>query len=222
MTTKQWRGWTFPATEKHLIEWMAQVGDVRRGRPVYQGRKYDAALALTRRRRMAVDIGANVGLWSWLMAHDFEQLHAFEPVPAYAECWRANVQGTGVHLHQLALGEAPGRARMVCGTEGSCGDTTVDVGQGGAIVGEDVEVRTLDSYCFNDVDLVKCDNEGFEVFVMRGAAQTLQRCRPVVIVEQKPGHGKAFGLPDDAAVQFLRTLGMQVQNVIAGDYILTF
>jgi FkbM family methyltransferase len=222
MTTKQWKGWTFPETETHLIEWMQRVGDVRNGRPVYQGRKYDSALAHARRRRIAVDIGANIGLWSWLMARDFEYLHAFEPVPAYAECWRRNVQEPRAKLHQLALGDKAGEASMVCMTEGSCGDTTVDVGQGGLLVGEQVEVRTLDSYRFNDVDLIKCDNEGYEVFVMQGAAETIARCRPVVIVEQKAGHGDAFGLPDDAAVQFLKTLGMQVQNVIAGDYILTF
>jgi hypothetical protein len=90
------------------------------------------------------------------------------------------------------------------------------------VVGEQIEVRTLDSYQFAEVDLIKCDNEGYEVFVMRGAAETIKRCRPCVIVEQKPGHGKAFNLPDDAAVRFLKKLGMQVQNVISGDYVMTF
>jgi FkbM family methyltransferase len=219
---KTWRGWTLPAAEEHLPDWMQKTGDVRFGRPTYQARKYDSAMAYTRRRRMAIDIGANVGLWSWLMAKDFDQLHAFEPVPLYAQCWRANVEGLGVHLHQLALGEEAGRVNMVNVTEGSFGDTTVDVGQGGAVVGEQVEVRTLDSYCFNEVDLIKCDNEGYELFVMRGAVKTITRCRPTIIVEQKPGHGEAFGVSDTAAVEFLEGLGMQVQNVIAGDYILTF
>jgi hypothetical protein len=81
---KTWRGWTLPAAEEHLPDWMQKTGDVRFGRPTYQARKYDSAMAYTRRRRMAIDIGANVGLWSWLMAKDFDQLHAFEPVPLYA------------------------------------------------------------------------------------------------------------------------------------------
>lgn len=220
--TKQWRGWTFPSAEKHLPEWMHRNGDVRFGRPTYQAHKYDSALAYCRHRRVAIDIGANIGLWSWLIAKDFEQLHAFEPVPLYAECWRANVAGSGVHLHQLALGDKPGTANMVNMTEGSYGDTTVDVGQVGVLVGEAVEVRTLDSYCFNDVDLIKCDNEGYEYFVMQGAAKTIERCRPAIIVEQKRGHGAAFGIDDLAAVKFLSSLGMQIQNVIAGDYVMAF
>lgn len=222
MNKKQWRGWTFPETETHLIDWMTQVADVRGGRPTYQAHKYDAAMAHVRHRRVALDVGANIGLWSWLMARDFDQVHAFEPVADYAACWRQNVSGPRVHLHQLALGAAAGTARMVCRTDGSCGDTTVDVGQGGSVVGEDVEIRTLDSYAFNEVDLIKCDNEGYEVFVMHGGAKTIERCRPVVIVEQKPGHGKQFGLSDTAAVKFLQKLGMQVQQVISGDYVMTW
>jgi hypothetical protein len=70
------------------------------------------------------------------------------------------------------------------------------------------------------VDLIKCDNEGYELFVMRGAVDTLRRCRPVVIVEQKPGHGKAFGLDDDAAVRFLEKQGMRVKRVMSGDYVM--
>lgn len=220
--TKIWRGWRLPAREEHLITWMQSAGDVRFGRPTYQAKKYDSALAHTRRRRVAIDIGANLGLWSWLMARDFEQLHAFEPVPLYCDCWRANVQGLNAHLHPLALGAEHGLVNMKNLTEGSFGDTTVDVGQAGTVIGESIEVRTLDSYCFNDVDLIKCDNEGYELFVMQGAVKTIRRCRPTIIVEQKPGHGAAFGISDTAAVEFLEGLGMQVQNEISGDYVMTF
>jgi FkbM family methyltransferase len=214
---KQWRGWSFPDEEQHLLDWMQQVNDVRHGRPTYQAHKYDEALLHCRRRRVAVDIGANVGLWSWLMCHDFARVEAFEPVADYADCWAMNCpQG---NLHRMALGENAGSVSMVALTPGSCGDTTVHIGQAGTGKGE-VEMRTLDSFGFTEVDLIKCDNEGYELFVMRGAVDTLRRCRPVVIVEQKPGHGKAFGLDDDAAVRFLEKQGMRVKRVMSGDYVM--
>jgi FkbM family methyltransferase len=221
---KEWRGWKFPDGETHLIGWMNTVNDVRHGRPTYQAAKYDEALSHCRKRRRVLDVGANIGLWSWLMAHDFDRLEAFEPVSHFAECWLANVAPTPraeLGLNVMALGAAPGRVSMVNMTPGSCGDTTVDIGQGGETLGE-VEMRTLDSFGFEDVDLIKCDNEGFELFVMQGAVETLKRCRPVVIVEQKPGHGAAFGLSDTAAVAFLESLGMRLQRVMSGDYILKF
>jgi FkbM family methyltransferase len=219
---KEWRGWQFPDSEEHLLSWMQTVNDVRFGRPTYQAKKYDAALSLTRKRRRAVDIGANVGLWSWLMARDFEWLTAFEPVAQYAACWRKNlVPAQNTSLHQMALGDKVGRVSMLCATPGSCGDSTVDVGQGGEKLGE-VEMRTLDSFGFVDVDFIKCDNEGFEYFVMQGATETIKRCKPVIIVEQKKGHGQTFGISDTAAVDYLETLGMRVEGSISGDFILRF
>lgn len=221
---KEWRGWSFPDGETHLIEWMQTTNDVRHGRPTYQAKKYDEALdRCGKRRRVAVDVGANVGLWSWLMSFDFNQVQAFEPVPLFAECWHRNIgrKCFEVELHEIALGAASGNVSMISMTQGSCGDTTVDAGQGGSSMG-DVEMRTLDSFAFEDVDLIKCDNEGYELFVMQGAVQTLKRCRPVVIVEQKPGHGKTFGIGDTAAVQFLEGLGMRLWRVMAGDYVMVW
>lgn len=216
----QWGGWQFPAGERHLPEWMKSISDIRDGRYTYQASKFDLAMSHCRRHRRAVDIGANIGLWSWLIAKRFAELDAFEPVPLYADCWRKNV-GKGT-LHPVALGEEAGEASMIAMTPGSCGDTTIAVGQPGNIVAPVVEVRTLDSYGFADVDFVKVDAEGFELYIMRGAAQTLTRCRPTVIVEQKPGHGKKFGLGDTEAIDYLRGLGMVVQAVISGDFVLTW
>ena len=218
---KQWRGLIFPESEKHLIEWMTSQNQVRGGLPAYQLHKYEAALMHCRKRRVAVDVGANIGLWSRVMALDFSQVTAFEPVGIYADCWRRNVTSPKAVLHQLALGPRPGTVNMIATTANSCGDTTVNNGQSGLVV-DQVEMRTLDSYELQCVDLLKADNEGYELFVMQGAQQTLKRCKPVVIVEQKPGHGATFGLSDTAAVDFLEDLGMKVWRVISGDYILTF
>ena len=42
-----------------------------------------------------------------------------------------------------------------------------------------------------------------------------------VIVEQKPGHGEAYGLSDIEAVSFLKGMGYKLVKEMAGDYILT-
>ena len=75
---------------------------------------------------------------------------------------------------------------------------------------------------FADVDLIKVDCEGYELNVLRGALQTILINKPVIIVEQKPGHGKVFGYADDAAVNYLRGLGMREYTVLSGDYIMVW
>ena len=53
----------------------------------------------------------------------------------------------------------------------------------------DVELKTLDSYGFDDVDIIKIDVEGHEFDVVQGAEQTIIKNRPVVqleMVEHQP------------------------------------
>ena len=45
------------------------------------------------------------------------------------------------------------------------------------------DMVTLDSYALAKLDLLKIDTEGCEDRVIRGALETLRRCRPTVIVE---------------------------------------
>ena len=40
-------------------------------------------------------------------------------------------------------------------------------------------------------------------------------------MEQKPGHGEAYGLSDTEAVSFLKDMGYKLVKEMAGDYILT-
>jgi hypothetical protein len=82
-------------------------------------------------------------------------------------------------------------------------------------------MKTLDSFNLNDVDLIKIDCEGYELFVIQGGIETIKRCRPAIIVEQKPGHGEAYGLSDTEAVSFLKDMGYKLVKEMAGDYILT-
>jgi FkbM family methyltransferase len=71
-----------------------------------------------------------------------------------------------------------------------------------------VTVNTLDSYNFEDVDVIKVDVEGYEYAVLKGAVQTINRCRPVVQLEMVEAQCKRFGYtPDDVFSFFTQTVG---------------
>jgi FkbM family methyltransferase len=57
----------------------------------------------------------------------------------------------------------------------------------------DVPARTIDSYNFEDVDAIKIDVEGSELFVIEGAKDTIDRCRPSVQVEIVPKQCAQYG-----------------------------
>ncbi len=217
----EYKGLFFPDGEKHLIDWLEKAGRDVQGKPAYQYNKYLKALLYGKGRRNAVDVGANIGLWSRVMAIDFKKVIAFEPVPLYRECWQKNVEFKNVELHGLALGAREGIVDMECGTPNSFGDTFVSVGKG-VNVAKNVRLATLDSFELKEVDFIKVDCEGYEYHVLQGAEKTLLANRPVVIVEQKPGHASKFGLGEMDAVEYLKSLGAKLCDGIAGDYILAW
>lgn len=213
--------WWFPDHEEHLQEWMNTVGDRQHGRLIYQGAKYRAAMAYVTNHKRAIDVGAHVGLWSFQMMHDFQTIQAFEPMPEHRECWYRNIPPRpGSWVNPYALGAVPDTVHIRTRTANSSGDTGVEPDGEGV----EVEQRTLDSFGFEDVGLIKIDCEGYELFVCQGARDTLLRCKPVVIVEQKPETGgpERYGIGETDAVTYLESLGAVKREGIQGDYILSW
>lgn len=225
-------GWWFPDGEAHLQDWILKMTQPCHGRWGYQKHKYDLALALVRDPGVAVDVGAHVGLWSWPMSHDFGQVISFEPMREHRECFGHNLAGRdNVTLHACALGAENGIAHLRTRTPGSSGDTGVDSAAErsslrGSIddAGEQCPLHTLDSFELQRVDLLKIDCEGYELFVLQGAVETLKRCRPVCVVEQKPETGGAqrYGIGVTDGVTFLEGLGAKRRRAVQGDYILSW
>lgn len=209
-------GWFLPDGEKHLVDWMKAVGDVVDGRYAYQHKKLVAALGYVKQFRHAVDVGAHCGLWSFYLAPKFERVTCFEPVAAHRECWLKNITAPNANLCHYALGDRDAQVTLHTG-ESSSGDTYIKEG------GEHpAEMRTLDSLGLTDIDFVKIDAEGFERFILLGAEQTIRRDKPCIIVEQKPGKGKQFGLGDTDAVTLLQSWGATVRDVMSGDFIVSW
>ncbi len=79
----------------------------------YQRRHKIAAFRTLRADRMAVDVGAHVGLWTLDMADIFGHVHAFEPVAEVRECLIRHVPPDRVTVHGVALGEKAGSCGVV-------------------------------------------------------------------------------------------------------------
>lgn len=232
---KQHQGVWLPDHEQHLLGWMTSSGELVDGRGTYQIKKLRAALERCRSFRTAVDVGAHVGMWTMQLAKRFAAVHSFEPVAEHRACFAANLShdhdsllgamGIGadigfvgregasrVTLHPCALGDHAGNVRMETAPTSS-GDTRIG-GDG------DIPLRTLDSFDLRDVDFIKLDCEGYELFALKGGEQTISRDLPTIIVEQKPGHAQHFGLGETEAVKWLQSLGYECAQKMSGDFVM--
>lgn len=129
-----------------------------------------------RSKRRALDVGAHIGICSKILARWFDNVAAFEPVKENFDCLRTNVPET-VELHNVALGVAASTCDM------TLPDGKVNSGCWRAAPGDSVEIRSVDSFEFTDVDFMKLDVEGFEGHVLAGATELLKAYRPVILFE---------------------------------------
>lgn len=209
-----------PDHEDHLLGWMDKAGEQVDGRGSYQIGKFRKAIAHVRSFRTALDAGGHSGMWAMQIAKKFDTLHAFEPVAEHRECFEANISNLKsdgfndceIILHACALGDHEGSVKMKT-TPGSSGNTTVD-GDG------DIPLKTIDSFNFTAVDFIKLDCEGYEFLILKGAEHTLKEYWPVICVEQKPGRGQRFGLPELGAVEYLISLGYECVEKMSGDFVM--
>lgn len=150
----------------------------------------EEALKLVRNWQMAIDVGAYVGKWSQRMAEKFERVAAFEPEPKLVKHWQDRLSSClNAKIFEVALADRPGQAEIVM----SRGTTIVSKGSIRYSPAGSVQVRTLDSFKFRDVGLLKVDVEGADALVLLGASKTIRRSRPVVVVENIVDFQQDFG-----------------------------
>ena len=145
----------------------------------YQGKIYEEALRVTPHRRLAIDVGAHVGIFSRRMAHDFDRTVSFEPDARNYECLVDNMMPFNVVPIWGAAGRARGRGEIKVNSKTNTGARSFIYGMGGS-----VPVFMLDQFHFGLVDLIKIDTEGCESEVIFGALDLLKRCHPTLILER--------------------------------------
>jgi FkbM family methyltransferase len=159
-------------------------------------------------RRRCIDIGANVGLYTYRFAQCFGQVEAFEPIPRCARIIASSRMGN-VCLRNYALSNRCGKATLsIPVTGGPEADSLASLSNhfpdAKSLV---VDLHTLDSFHFSEVDLIKIDVEGHELEVLEGAMQTIDRELPTILVEVEQRHHPDKGI--QGIFEFVQALGYE-------------
>jgi FkbM family methyltransferase len=169
---------------------------------------------------VVIDVGASDGPYALLLARlvgEQGMVHAFEPVPPTFRSLAVNITASGlaarVRLNQLALGEQEGQVDIAVPSvsyEASIvPHRTSSWARSQQIDPYRCRMTTLDAYAaqhaLNAVSFVKCDVEGAELLVLRGARRLLRGpVPPVLMVEAYEPWTIDFGYTPADLFAFLR------------------
>lgn len=162
--------------------------------------EYSAIMSMVTPGSTAIDVGANIGIYTYGFLARGANVHAIEP---QANCARliqsyydlgfpfgANRGKLTVRVE--AVSDEPGVAILYVPLKnGKIDDESASLNADeGESIRMEVPVRTIDEYALDNVSVVKMDVEGREVGAIAGAARTFARSRPVLLVEIEQRHHK--------------------------------
>lgn len=169
-----------------------------------------AALAASQVPRIStvLDVGANIGLSTILLARAAQRVVAFEPSPANLVYLRRNLASNGITNVEIVAAAVSDQRRTLRFHVAQFGAGSHVVAEGhvqaGSIPTIDVPAVTLDDTVSSPVSLIKIDAEGHEPDVLAGARSVLARDRPLVYTEINAWCLSAFAGHSLGA--FIRTL----------------
>ena len=174
---------------------------------------------------VVVEVGAHIGSHTIALARlvgPRGRVYAFEPQWKIYRELHHNLALNGVtNVVPLRYAIGAGETRLIemnPTTPGNEGGTGVGTG------GDPTELRTIDSFGFEQVSVLKIDVERYENEALAGALETIRRNRPVILLEIMGGedYETASGEVLDqihATWQTLEALDYEVRPVFKHDYV---
>jgi FkbM family methyltransferase len=163
----------------------------------------------------AVDVGAHIGLWSRRLAECFDHVYAYEPIRELAECYRRNMTKNNYHLREIGLSDRAGTLSILYDATGSQNThINCSVDHAGTRI---IEVETLDQQTLPTVAYIKMDVEGWELPILKGARNIMERDHPFISVEAKNTVLRRYGQNKQDLHQYLESQGYRRLHKVAND-----
>jgi len=194
-----------PDTDNHFERLIAKR--VKNGGPAqYQDDTRTEAYKFVTDFDLAIDVGANVGLWAKHLVEKFNRVIAFEPLEQVYSCLELNVKNLPVEINRYALGSVNDKVEMIYDSENTGNSYVSNVGKGS------IDIKRMDDLNLPKFGLLKIDCEGHELEVIKGGELTILKYKPIIVVEQHPES-------EYCAATYLKKLGAKQLSNVRKDYI---
>lgn len=181
---------------------------------------------LVREGDVVADVGANLGYYTVRFSRlvgPRGRVHAFEPSPRYrprlVDHLRRNGCPDNVTVSEFALSDREGEERLFGDAVSASMHWVHDARQ--PAVEETIRLTTFDAYAraagLERLDFVKVDIDGHEPRFLAGAAETLRRFRPAILIEFAQLNLLTAGSDVDQLAAQLAALGYSLYSERTGE-----
>lgn len=193
----------------------------------YQRGNWLFAQSLIDNWHRAIDVGSNNACNAIHYAKRFATVECFEPTPLAQQLWSNTVRDNAVkncNLYPVGVGEQSFVTEIIC-HEHNGGHNHLSHYDKNPRADRDrlgrqtvkVQVETIDSYNFSDVGFIKIDVEGYERFVLEGAKDTINRCRPTIQLEIVGNQCRKFNYLAEDMISWIRSWDYRVISRHCGE-----
>ena len=170
-----------------------------------------------------VDVGAHIGIYSLRAAPVVGpggHVIAVEPNPETVRALQANIDASGagavISVQPVACSDTEGTLKIFAAPRNNTGESSLsqaNASQIGQATAYSARTLPLDVILRNTgvsrVDAIKIDVEGAEYLVLKGAAETLKRHHPFLIVELSEVQLRTMGTSSAEITSLLQSYGYQ-------------
>ena len=191
-----------------------------------------------------LDIGANYGLYTYHASKAVGKsgrVYAFEPIPYTIATLRKVCRLLRLrNVELVALGCSDEAATVSFSLPMQSNDT---LSAGLAFMSVDAEAKSIrsskaawertseveaqvvriDDYLphLSNLSLIKVDIEGADLLALRGARNTIERHRPVIVMEVEPRWYESYGIATEEIVKFFEALNYGIYECVGGELLPT-
>ena len=174
--------------------------------------KFETAMmmAQTSKDLVAVDVGANIGYYTLLLAKRVKKVYAFEPDKKVFKILEKNVKENNlknVVLFNKAVGKENKKVKVIRNSN-NFGDSRINLPKSLFDKRDLVECIKLDEVIKEKVDLMKIDVQGWEPQVIKGAKRIIKKDRPILFLEYTPSEYK-----NEVMISFLKKIYKNVWSI---------
>lgn len=128
-------------------------------------------------KNVIVQAGGNCGLYVKKYAQQFNRVYTFEPVNELFKCLVLNVPEDNVIKFQACLGDTHSLVSMNEHETKNIGGYHVGSNSGF------IPTIKIDDLNLDDCSLIHLDIEGYELFALKGAICTINKYKPIIVIE---------------------------------------